>query len=559
MGVTNAMNTSKTGLDTSQIKLETIGDNIANVNTTAFKSNRADFENLLAITLRDAVPPGPGTGGLNPSQVGLGAGLAAIQRSFLQGAISPTGVPSNLAIEGHGFFIVEDQNQTQYYTRDGSFTLNADSELVTSSGLNVLGFPADDEGEISTTGQPSALSIPLGVLTQVRATTTAEFVGNLNSSYAIATAPTVQTSLPLSTSAGTATENTALTSLVDLNGLPIIADGDVIELSNTSKGGFVLAPQQFVVGVDGSTVADLMQFMEGALAINTDTALGANAGVTLASGAVQVISNLGEPNAIELNSASLVNMTSGSTVMSFDPPTPAAGEGVTTSFDAYDSLGNEVSIRLRIIKIDSSDASTTWRWYAESPDDTDVSNVIGTGTLVFDQNGNFSAVTGNDLTIDLSGSGAVNPLALALDFSAMTGLADGSGTSEIQLSEQDGRPFGTLESFAIDEDGVITGAFDNGLTSTLGQVALATFTNPNGLKLVMGNSYVTTGNSGEPMITVPKEGHAGRLEAGALELSNVDLAREFIGLIQASTAFSANSRVITTADELLQELLLIAR
>ncbi len=125
--------------------------------------------------------------------------------------------------------------------------------------------------------------------------------------------------------------------------------------------------------------------------------------------------------------------------------------------------------------------------------------------------------------------------------------------------DQNGLPEGTLQDFAVDENGFINGTFSNAHQQVLGQVALATFVNPQGLRLATDNNYVVTANSGDANITAPKESNAGRIRPGSLESSNVDLAREFIGLINASTGFSANSRVITTADELLQELLLIAR
>jgi flagellar hook protein FlgE len=166
---------------------------------------------------------------------------------------------------------------------------------------------------------------------------------------------------------------------------------------------------------------------------------------------------------------------------------------------------------------------------------------------------------GNGLSIDHANSGAASPLAFTVDFAAATGLSDGSGSSTFTQLDQDGLPEGTLRDFAVDEEGFIIGTFSNAHQQVLGQVALATFVNPHGLKLATDNNYVVTANSGDANITAPKESNAGRIRPGSLELSNVDLAREFIGLINASTGFSASSRVITTADELLQELLLIAR
>ncbi|HWP40685.1 MAG TPA: flagellar hook-basal body complex protein, partial [Tepidisphaeraceae bacterium] len=152
---------------------------------------------------------------------------------------------------------------------------------------------------------------------------------------------------------------------------------------------------------------------------------------------------------------------------------------------------------------------------------------------------------------------ATTPLNVALDFSAMTSLT--SRASELVMTEQDGSPTGTLNGFSIGANGIITGSFSNGLTRTLGQIALATFNNPEGLVDEGGNMYSAGGNSGVAVITTPLQLGAGAIRSGALELSNVDLSEEFINLIIASTGFSAASRVITTSDQLLTELLNTSR
>lgn len=561
MGLTSAMNTAATGLKTSQIMLETIGDNIANVNTTAFKSNRVDLETQFAMTLRAATAPGNGLGGTNPVQRGLGSAVGAIQRSFVQGAIAPTGAPSDLAIEGQGFFVLQDAVGSELYTRDGAFVLNANQQLVSRDGLFVQGFLADADENIDTTGATSLLTIPVGTMTQARATTEVSVEGNLNAASEVATAGAVLTSDVLATATGAATATTTLANLVDTQGNALFAGGDVITISGVSKGGFALpGEEQFVVGTDGTTVQDFMTFMESVLAIHTDPALGETAGITLnETGQIVIASNLGQANAIEISSGNIVNTTAGTAPLAFAETSSAAGDGLTMQFDIFDSLGNSVSARLRLALASRDDLGTTWQFYAEAADDSDVSNVLSTGTISFDQNGQFTGSTGGDLSIDIAQSGAASPLAFTVDFSAATGLSETSGSSTFGQKDQNGLPFGTLVDFAVDEAGIITGSFSNANKQVLGQVALATFVNPQGLKLVGDNNFAISVNSGDPNITAPKQSNAGKISPGALESSNVDLAREFIGLINASTGFSASSRVITTADELLQELLLIAR
>ena len=561
MGLTSAMNTAATGLQTSQVMLETIGDNIANVNTTAFKSNRVDLETQFAETLRAATAPGNGLGGTNPVQVGRGSAVGAIQRSFVQGSIAPTGAPYDLAIEGQGFFILQDAQAGQFYTRDGAFEPDINQQLTSRDGLLVQGFAADENGNVDSTGAITSLTIPIGTLTQARATTEVSVEGNLNAASSLATVAAVRTSEALTTATGAATATTALTGLVDAQGGALFADGDVITISGVSKGGFALpGEEQFVVGTDGSSVQDFMTYLEEVLAIHTDPALGETAGITLdANGQIVVTSNIGEANAIEISAGNIVNMTQGTAPFSFVKTADAVGQGLSMQFDVFDSLGNPVSARLRLAMESKGELGTVWRFYAESADDSDVSNVLGTGTISFDQNGQFSGAAGAELSIDITESGAGTPLAFTIDFSPATGLSESSGSSIFGQKDQDGLPFGTLVDFSVKEDGTIEGSFSNANKQVLGQVALATFINPHGLKLAGDNNFVVTVNSGDPNISAPQESNAGKIAPGALESSNVDLAREFIGLINASTGFSASSRVITTADELLQELLLIVR
>lgn len=559
MGLTSAMNTGATGLNSNQIMLETIGNNIANTNTTSFKTNRADFESLFSLTLREAAAPSDVLGGVNPSQVGLGSTLGSIQRSFAQGAIDPTGVPSDLAIEGRGFFIATDANGAEFFTRDGAFSIDVDTQLVTRDGLHVQGFAADEDGNVDSSGATSDLLIPVGALTIAGATSNASLDGNLNADSELASAAAVQTSAPLLTAAGPATVGTALTALVDASGALLFSTGDTVEVGNVAKGGFELPTESFVVGTGATTVGDLLSFIEDSLAVHTDAALGEGAGVTLdATGSIVVASNLGQANAIEIDSTDIRNITAGVAPFAFTTTSASAGDGESTNFTIYDSVGSEVDVRLRFALQSKGDLGTVWRFYAESPDDSDVAKALGTGTISFDQNGGFVGSTGDTLTVNRANDGGAD-VTFALDFSLMTGLAQGTERTEIGLKDQDGMPSGILNGFGIDQEGIITGSFSNGVQRTLGQVALATFINPNGLELMTDNNYVATVNSGVATITAANEGGAGRIESGALELSNVNLAREFIGLINASTGFSAASRVITTADELLQELLLIVR
>ncbi|HLL89300.1 MAG TPA: flagellar hook-basal body complex protein, partial [Tepidisphaeraceae bacterium] len=210
-------------------------------------------------------------------------------------------------------------------------------------------------------------------------------------------------------------------------------------------------------------------------------------------------------------------------------------------------------------------SGTSWRYYVNSPDDSDAFTpggsglVMGNGTLTFDNDGKLQGVTGNTITIDRAGTGAGTPISMTMNFDGMTGLANATGKSTMFMSVQDGAPMGTLNAFSVGANGIITGSFDNGLTQTLGQVAIASFTNPQGLEDKGGNMFVAGANSGVAIITSPLNLGTGGVRSGALELSNVDLSTEFINLIISSTGFSASSRVITTSDQLITELLNASR
>ena len=147
MALTSTLFTGLSGLDVNQTRLNVVGNNIANVNTVAFKSSRVLFKPQFYVTDSGGAPPDNDFGGSNPSQRGLGAVVASIEKDFSTGALEPTGKPTDMAIDGDGFFIVKGSEQR--YTRDGSFTLNSANQLVTSTGEFVQGFGVDADGNVA--------------------------------------------------------------------------------------------------------------------------------------------------------------------------------------------------------------------------------------------------------------------------------------------------------------------------------------------------------------------------------------------------------------------------
>ncbi len=569
MSLSSAMLVGFTGIRSNSVAVDTVGDNLANLNTTAFKGQRTLFETLMYNTISEGSGPGETSGGTLPRQVGTGSTVAAIQRDYGQGAVEESGYPSDLAIDGDGFFILDVGEGERAYTRDGAFNLDSSQTLVAATnGKPVQVFAADAAGNIDT-GTLTDLVIPLGTASEAIATTEVIMDGRLDAATAVASTAAVVQSEPLLTSGGSAgTTGTALTDLAAENGLPLFSTGDVLTINGT-RGGVAVTESEFIVGTTGSTLGDLAAHLESALGINPDPATGGTPGVTIGdgttapAGTLVINSNLGEINAIELDSSSVTNTTGAvPSPFSFTTATSAVGgggDGTTTSFKVFDSLGNAVDVRLRVAMESKSETGTTWRFFAESEGDTDLTPVLGTGTISFDANGQFVGATGTELSIDRDGVGSTTPLVFDLDFSGMTGLAGTNGESEIIMSSQDGAAAGVMTGYGVDTDGVVTASYSNDQERVLGQVALAKFANNEGLLGRSDNTFTVGPNSGDATIVAPGEAATGIIRSGHLEQSNVEVTREFVNLISAQTGISSASRVVRVADDLLQELLLLAR
>lgn len=559
MGLTSALFTGLSGLNASQTRLDVIGDNIANVNTTGFKSSRAMFQTLFSQTMNGGTKPGDTVGGTNPMQVGLGTMASSIQRNFTPGSIETTGVPSDLAIEGNGFFVLRTPENERVFTRDGAFILNAEKKLVSKNGFFVAGYGVDANFNV-VPGNLTDISIPIGTLTTAKASTKAQFDGTLNSAGTVATQGSILQSQAFEDTTGTPI--TGATLLTDLRmpgalGTPLIANGDIITLKSAKQGGRNLPESTFTVGAT-TTVADYAAWLQQRMGINTDSGVGGTPGVTVSGGMISVHGNVGTENGLELAPGAILSSNAGTpNPFSFTTTQPANGESVHTSFTVYDSLGSPVVVDVVGVLESRTTNSSTWRFYTNSADSTGTNLNIGQSTVTFDGNGRPVLPLSNAILINRAGTGANDPMPVNLDLTRLNGLANDS--SSMVMTFQDGFATGTLVDYSIGGDGIITGTFSNGLTQTVGQIAMATFSNPAGLVARGNNIFFTGANSGDAQISAPLQLGAGRILGGALELSNVDLSREFINMITASTSFSANSRVISTSDQLLQELLLIAR
>lgn len=259
----------------------------------------------------------------------------------------------------------------------------------------------------------------------------------------------------------------------------------------------------------------------------------------------------------------------------FDPADPAGTSDLQTVITVYDSLGIEHSATLFLTRTASAAGpppTSTWEWNLTLPpadtsiapaNPTDAHVVQSSGTLTFDADGVLTAVTGTNATLSFTGGAAPNQ-AVTLDFGAIGSAISGGtsqwgGESTTNGFTQDGFAAGSLQGIVIDDAGYLSGIFSNGETLALAQIALANFPNIEGLERIGNNNLIETRNSGQPLIGSPRTGSFGSIRSSSLEQSNVDLASEFVRLILNQRAFQANTRTISTTNELLGDLVQLGR
>jgi flagellar hook protein FlgE len=417
------------GLSANATAMTVIGDNIANVSTTAFKGNRSHFANILSSSLGSVSAT---------SNVGRGVEFWGTNAQWTQGSLENSSNPTDLAINGKGFFMVQDASGTNFFTRAGSFTFDKDGYLVNPDGLQLQGYRIDDNGNL---GGIESVCIPGERISAPEATTEFNFDLNLN--------------------AGT-----------------------------------------------------------------------------------------------------------------------VAGETYTTGQTVYDALGNAVPMTFTFTKtanlrewsvlgsipLTAGDDVTIGGLANPNPDPTPLVPPVGM-LLTFDATGQLATVNGAapaDVAVVLNLTNGASPLTLAWDIvdaagtshGDVTGFAAESGTT---FQYQNGYPAGTLRTITVDDQGVVTATYSNGQMTPVFQVALADFPSYDGLNKLGNNLYAQSMDSGQALPSTAGTGRLGNVSPGSLEMSNVDLAEEFVKMITTQRAFQANSRVITTSDEILQELINIKR
>jgi len=546
------------GMKAHQKMIDVAGNNLANVDTTSFKASRVRFSDLLSETMKDASQPSSSVGGTNPQQVGSGTKLASVDMDMAQGGLITTGQALDMAIEGTGYFVLNN-GQSDVYTRVGAFAVDSDFCLVdpgTGYRVQRIGSEGVSDGFQSPTS--SAIRIPYDMALPACATQTVWYNGNLSADQGTPTTNMLASGLEYTTAAGAAaSSDTLLTSLAQGGGT--LVDGDAIVVSGTRRDGGAVAGAEFACfDADGNskTVGDLLDFIDAAFANPDDpterwsTATMENAQLCLRDSAggysltdISMVMKDGSTGALELPDYFIAE--------------DAGGEAAQkTNIEVFDSQGVSHILEAEFVKTDTPN-----KW------DLVLTSITGDVNVVNRRISGINFLTdGTFGSLDDPGGGyfemrfandpdTVARIAVNLGtVGEMDGLSQVGGHATAAPSRQDGYTAGWLSNLSVTREGVLVGVFSNGIRRDIAALKLATFQNPAAL-LALGNNYFApSSNSGEPIPTRALSGGAGAVNGGSLEKSNVDVATEFVNLIQAQNGFMANARTIRVSNEMLSEL-----
>ena len=568
------------GLKTHQTRMDVIGNNIANVNTTAFKSSTINFSDLMSQTTQNASGPNAatGTGGTNARQIGLGVKTGAITMNIDgQGSAQSTGNPFDIMITGKNFFVVND-GTTNYFTRDGSFYVDGGGNLcMTSTGYTVQGWLPDTEdptvikqdtvqalrimSAANLTYPPEATgkAVVSGILDANDTDVHSDSGKSLNLNIYDALGYPYTARFLVKNTANDGEYTVELDKIIDSEGNSVKIDGltglfgtdDIKAESPTTvrfnDAGYTLSGKDFTVGSGSSAKTyDLSKLVSG---------------TTLRPGTEKYdTSDTSDTAPTVQDVLDLVAKAFG-----YEGSTEAFLNRVYTTDEA-----TPVDYTFEQLLINQAGGSTT-------PSLTSVmdatNHTIASAKRTYDgsllkfnaSTGVFKDIDGgNEVKLNLSkiltAEGTSNFSDITIDFST-TSMFNNNGTSTLTATNGDakgneaGRRLGDMVGVSIQNNGMIYASYDNGQTKLLGQIATAAFANNSGLCKEGDNLYSSTMNSGEfDGIGVDVTASGGYMTTGVLEMSNVDLSSEFTTMITTQRGFQANSRIITVSDTLLEEL-----
>jgi flagellar hook protein FlgE len=446
--------------------------------------------------------------------------VASNSTDFTGGTVSSTGISTDAAIDGTGFFVLDGGDGSQLYTRDGNFQLSSNGTLESTGGQAVMGYSATN-GVINTSGALSEIVIPTGQVMAPSATTTFSMTQNLDSASAVgATASSPVTVYDSLGNSYVATVNYTKTgsNTWSYN----ISMPDTLTPGSTTAGGVTTVNYDF--GASGGTLAT----------VDSGTNLTITAPATAGGTATTALPTFsGSPETV----ADYV--TDLNTALGAAGITVGAG-GVTVS-----------STAAGVLTISGANISTSGSVIQ------DPVNTNNTGTLTFNSSGNLVNPAGDVSGISFAGlSDGAATMNMTWDLLGSAGTGNISQTAAANSTSspsQNGYASGQYQSFTIGSNGAVSATYSNGQTQNVGQIALATVSNEQGLVDVGSTEYQTTAASGQASVGVAGTGGLGTLEGSSLEASNVNISAEFSDLIVAQRAFEANSKAVTTFDTITQE------
>lgn len=553
------------GLKTHQTRMDVIGNNIANVNTTAYKSSSMTFSELMSQTTQKASGANAttGVGGTNAKQIGLGVKAGAINTAITtQGSAQSTGNPFDIMITGDNFFVVSNGSEN-FFTRDGSFYVDGAGNLaMTSTGYNVMGWGVDKTTGNIKQDTVTALRImsSANMTYPPEATTKANISGILDQNDKDVTS---------------ANGKTVNLNFFDARGYSYTAKFTFKQSGGDKTNEYSLELNKILdstgkeIDISGITFGEqnLEQTLSSKLSLNTDSYKWDDATKTLQTTATPP-ETVAELDKIFKNGALITDKDKAEEVQkNLDAIAKAYGyEGSTDEFLKLYTTGKagQVTVQTMLENMSKNMTGDDILPKAKNGELTMTGRKFDGAKVVFDKDSgklqsinnsttnlsttlNFPATMGNfsNITIDLSECTNYDNKGTST-VGATSGDLDGLGT---------GRRLGDMIGVSIQKDGMIYARYDNGMTKLLGQIATAAFANASGLEKEGDNLYSATLNSGEfDGIGVDITAGGGYMSTGQLEMSNVDLSSEFTEMITTQRGFQANSRIITVSDTLLEEL-----
>ena len=547
----NALLSGISGLQANQTMLDTTGNNLSNVNTYGFKSSRVLFSELLSQTMRAGTSPSDNTGGTNPMQMATGVSIGQIDRNMEQGSMITTGRALDMAIEGEGYFTLHD-GQREVYTRVGAFAVDANYNLVDpATGYRVQRIGSTGVTDGFQNAYDNNIRIPYDVALPAKTTESISYSGNLSADDENPTVNLMTSGISY-TVGGAVVSGSAL--LDNLDGISGLAAGDEITFTGTDADG-TARTATIAINPAATSIQDLLD------GINAQWT-GATAKVVNGEIRLQDDAAGYSQTSIEMSYNNAGGGTAGSDWL---PPffryLEVGGESAKpTNVEIFDAQGTSHTLSASFVKRD--DIANCWDMVVTGitgdVDEIPDRRIEGITFLVDGSYAGLDSTIADEQSLQfIFGNDASSTRTVEMDFGTIgefDGLSQFGGASTVAPNGQDGYGPGYLSSISVTREGVLNGIFTNGVLREIAEIRVSTFQNAAGLESVGKNYYVGSANSGTAVPTQALAGNAGAIRGGSLEKSNVDVAEQFVNLIQAQNGYQASAKTITVSNDMLREL-----